>query len=100
MLQYVENGFTLIDMLGNPMPPSQALRLIGFVLDGLDYAHTRGIIHRDIKPSNILMASARWPMLADFGIAKLMDDSQPFTQPGTVMGTAAYMAPELVVGAP
>jgi serine/threonine protein kinase len=100
VLQYVENGVTLVDMLGNPMPSTQALRLIGFVLDGLDYAHTRDIIHRDIKPSNILMASSRWPMLADFGIAKLMNDSQPFTQPGTVMGTAAYMAPELAFGRP
>src|SRR6266511_5630044 len=52
VLQYVENGSTLHNMLGEPMPPAQALRLIGHVLAALNYAHERGVIHRDIKPGN------------------------------------------------
>src|SRR5262245_6470167 len=100
-LQYVEHGVTLGDMLGAPMEPSAALRLVGHGLDALGYAHAHGVIHRDIKPANILMLSPTWPMLADFGIAKLMNDTQQrLTMPGLIIGTAAYMAPEQALGQP
>ena len=100
-LQYIEHGVTLGDMLGAPMEPSAALRLVGHVLDALGYAHAHGVIHRDIKPANILMLSPTWPMLADFGIAKLMNDTQQrLTMPGLIIGTAAYMAPEQALGQP
>jgi serine/threonine protein kinase len=79
VLQYVENGITLHDMLGSPMDSAQALRIIGHVLSALEYAHTRGVVHRDIKPANILMPSPTWALLADFGIAKLINDSQHLT---------------------
>jgi len=99
VLQYIEDGATLGDMLGAPMEPVEALRLMSHVLHALDYAHARGIIHRDIKPGNVLMPSPTWPMLADFGIAKLMDDTQQrLTVPGLIVGTAAYMAPEQATG--
>jgi serine/threonine protein kinase len=100
VLQYVENGVTLHDTLGSPMEPAQALRIIGHVLSALEYAHTRGVIHRDIKPANILMPSPSWALLADFGIAKLMNDSQHLTMTGFIIGTAAYMAPEQAAGKP
>jgi formylglycine-generating enzyme required for sulfatase activity/tRNA A-37 threonylcarbamoyl transferase component Bud32 len=101
VLQYIENGVTLGDMLGAPMEPGAALRLMARVLEALDYAHQRGIVHRDIKPANVLMPSPTWPMLADFGIAKLMNDNQQrLTVPGLIVGTAAYMAPEQATGQP
>jgi tRNA A-37 threonylcarbamoyl transferase component Bud32 len=100
VMQYVENGTTLADLLSSPMPESTALRLTSQVLDALAYAHARGIIHRDIKPANILMPSPTWPMLADFGIAKLMNDNQHLTMTGSIIGTAVYMAPEQATGQP
>jgi serine/threonine protein kinase len=101
VLQYIENGSTLADMLGAPMEPPTALRLMSHVLRALEYAHGRGIVHRDIKPANVLMPSPAWPMLADFGIAKLMNDNQQrLTVPGLIVGTAAYMAPEQATGQP
>lgn len=99
VLQYIENGASVGDILGEPLPLLPALRLIEHLLDGLAYAHAHGVIHRDIKPSNILMHSPAWPMLADFGIAKL-NDNLHLTSSGLVLGTAMYMAPEQATGAP
>jgi serine/threonine protein kinase/formylglycine-generating enzyme required for sulfatase activity len=98
VMQYIENGTTLGDLLDEPIESGRALRLIGKVLDALSYAHERGIVHRDIKPANVLLPSPDWPMLADFGIVKLRDDDQNLTNPGLVIGTAAYMAPEQASG--
>jgi formylglycine-generating enzyme required for sulfatase activity len=100
VMQYIENGATLGDLLDEPIESERALRLVGKVLDALSYAHDRGIIHRDIKPANVLLPSPDWPMLADFGIVKLRDDEQKLTNPGLVIGTAAYMAPEQASGKP
>jgi serine/threonine protein kinase len=102
-MQYIENGRSLSDVMGQPMPPVRALQLIVRLLDALAYAHERGIIHRDIKPANILMPAPTWPMLADFGIARLGGDNNHnthLTLPGTAIGTPAYMAPEQAAGDP
>jgi serine/threonine protein kinase len=101
VMQYVEHSVSLSDLLvRQPIEPIAALQLMKHLLAGLAYAHGRGIIHRDIKPSNILLPFPDWPLLADFGIAKLLDDLRHLTPPGQTVGTAAYMAPELARGLP
>jgi serine/threonine-protein kinase len=74
--------------------------VVAKMADALDYAHARGVIHRDIKPSNILLDAEGQPVLADFGIARLVQsEGEPnLTSAGMVMGTPAYMAPEQLNG--
>ncbi len=64
---------------------------------GLDYAHRNGVVHRDVKPGNLLRSSEGVVKLADFGIAKAAEQSS-ITQVGSVLGTAAYLAPEQARG--
>ena len=64
---------------------------------GLDYAHRNGVVHRDVKPGNLLVSDSDVVKLADFGIARAVDQSS-ITQVGSVLGTAAYLAPEQARG--
>jgi serine/threonine protein kinase len=100
VMQYIEEGATLADALHPPLAPIPALRLTGRLLSALEYAHAHGVIHRDVKPGNVLLPAPDWPMLADFGIAKLLETDQSITMTGQVVGTAAYLAPEQAAGQP
>jgi serine/threonine-protein kinase len=66
----------------------------------LSYAHEKGIIHRDIKPVNVLMDLTNRPILSDFGIAKVLENSNGLTRPGAGVGTPEYMSPEQCKGEP
>jgi eukaryotic-like serine/threonine-protein kinase len=69
------------------------------LLHALSYAHRRGIIHRDIKPSNILLTSGGTVKVADFGIARIVEeDDVPMGEPGEIVGSARYMSPEQLRG--
>jgi eukaryotic-like serine/threonine-protein kinase len=74
-----------------------ALHLVDGACRGLHYAHRHGVVHRDVKPGNILRSEEGQVKLADFGIAKATDGSA-ITHAGSVLGTAAYLAPEQAHG--
>ena len=80
-----------------PMRPGAALSLLGRVAAALDAAHAAGLVHRDVTPGNILLDVAG-PWLADFGIARRID-ATILTGEGQLIGTAGYMAPEVIGGA-
>ncbi len=91
---YIKNSVTLGDLIRNPLDGIELLKVIELLFGALEYAHRKGMIHRDMKPSNVLIGEPHWPLLADFGIARLIDDSHGLTPPGQALGTALYMAPE------
>jgi serine/threonine protein kinase len=68
------------------------------LLLALSYAHRRGIIHRDIKPSNILLTQEGTVKVADFGIARIVEEDDAVGAPGEIVGSARYMSPEQLKG--
>ncbi len=75
----------------------EGISVIEQACEGLDYAHRHGVVHRDVKPGNLLRSREGVVKLADFGIAKATEQSS-ITQVGSVLGTAAYLAPEQARG--
>ncbi len=99
VMPYIPAG-TLKNKFQNPIPYQEAAQLLAPIARALAYAHDEGIIHRDVKPSNILITSSNDPMLADFGIAKLLEEwgGHTLTSSGMGLGTVEYMAPEQWLG--
>jgi serine/threonine-protein kinase len=81
------------------LPVVEAVDWIAQACRGLDHAHQNGLVHRDVKPGNLLLSEADGTVkLADFGIAKAQMEESSITQVGSVLGTAAYLAPEQAAG--
>jgi serine/threonine protein kinase/tetratricopeptide (TPR) repeat protein len=97
VMELVEGG-ALDEMLRRTprLPLQQVLNIALDLADALTRAHRLNIIHRDIKPANVLIARDGMPRLTDFGIARVIGSD--ITETGTVMGTAAYIAPEVLEG--
>lgn len=98
VMEYIK-GHTLRDVLRErgALPPRLALALIDPVVEGLGAAHAAGFIHRDVKPENVLIADDGRIKIGDFGLARAVTSS---TSTGALLGTVAYISPELVLGKP
>lgn len=98
VMEYIP-GHTLRDVINGKgaLPPRLALALIDPVVEGLAAAHQAGFIHRDVKPENVLIADDGRIKVGDFGLARAVTAS---TSTGTLIGTVAYVSPELVLGKP
>jgi hypothetical protein len=105
VMEYFQGG-TLKDIFaehrerGESMSLGKIADLLEPVAHALDYAHARGTVHRDIKPSNILFSSDGNPVIVDFGIAKILDQSLHLTVTGGIVGSPPYMSPEQAASKP
>jgi len=96
VLEYIE-GATLADLMDFGLDDVRIPDLLDQIAAGLDYAHSRGVIHRDVKPGNVLMTDDGRAVLADFGLAWILEGAH-LTMVGGVIGTPEYMSPEQASG--
>jgi serine/threonine-protein kinase len=98
IVEYVSGGSLADRLAKRVLDQPTALNFLRGIAGGLDYAHSNGVVHRDVKPANVLLTTSDTPVLADFGLAKLMQGSSLKSMTGVTTGTPAYMSPEQVTG--
>jgi serine/threonine protein kinase len=93
-MQLVEGPTLASRFSGSPVLAADVAEIGRQVAEGLAYAHACGVVHRDVKPGNILLAADGRALIADFGIAHLLDGTTRHTAVGQAIGSPAYLAPE------
>ncbi|MEU7057473.1 serine/threonine-protein kinase [Streptomyces sp. NPDC046197] len=102
VMELIEGGSLAEELTaGGPLAAERLARVAREAAEGLAAAHALGIVHRDIKPGNLLSDRAGTVRIADFGIARFVDDpSAGLTTTGQIVGTGLYLAPERAIGTP
>jgi serine/threonine-protein kinase len=99
VMEYLEGGSVHDRLRNGRVPREQALAWLSQAARAVDRAHASGVVHRDLKPANLLLDREDNVHVSDFGIASTTGDDT-LTDPGTVLGTAGYLAPEQARGEP
>ncbi|TFD77800.1 serine/threonine protein kinase [Cryobacterium psychrophilum] len=103
VMEFVDGSDLRTRLLDGPLEPRDLADIGADLAEALHYVHALGIIHRDIKPANVLLTPSGFPgramhaKLADFGIARLLDETR-LTATGATLGTASYLSPEQALG--
>ncbi|MGH7174476.1 MAG: serine/threonine-protein kinase [Gemmataceae bacterium] len=97
-MEYLEGGNLHARLRQGMLDFRAAAELLRQLALAVQHAHDHKVLHRDLKPANVLLTVAGAPKVADFGLAKLLDEDDGLTRIGDVMGTPSYMAPEQAEG--
>lgn len=97
-MEYVTGGSLAQLLTRETLTPRKSAELVETLAKAAHFAHEHGIVHRDLKPGNVMLAADGTPKIADFGLAKRLDDDSAQTHTGEILGTPSYMAPEQAEG--